>query len=88
MSLKVTTYLIVSQKEKKVKSLSRVRLFVTPWSLPGSSSLGIFQAIVLDGGGGGFAISFSKGSSRPRDWTQVSHIVEDALPSEPPGSLT
>ena len=52
MSLKVTTYLIVSQKEKKVKSLSRVRLFVTPWSLPGSSSLGIFQAIVLDGGGG------------------------------------
>ena len=88
MSLKVTTYLVVSQKEKKVKLLIHVRLFVTPWSLPGSSGLGIFQALVLDGWGWAVAISFSKGSSRPRDWTQVSHIVEDALPSEPPGSLT
>ena len=44
MSLKVTTYLVVSQKEKKVKSLSCVWLFVTPWSLPGPSVHGIFQA--------------------------------------------
>ena len=51
MSLKVTTYLVVSQKEKKVKSLSRVWLFVTPWILPGPSVHGIFQAIVLGGGG-------------------------------------
>ena len=40
-------------------------------SLPGSSVHGIFQARVLEW----VAISFSRGSSRPRDWTQVSLIV-------------
>ena len=37
-------------------------------SLAGSSICGIFQARVLEW----VAISFSKGSYRPRDWTQVS----------------
>ena len=41
-------------------------------SLPGSSVHGIFQAIVLEW----IAISFSRGSSWPRDRTQVSHIVD------------
>ena len=41
-------------------------------SLPSSSVRGIFQAIVLEW----IAISFSRGSSRPRDWTRVSHIVD------------
>ena len=41
-------------------------------SLPGSSVHGIFQAIVLEW----IAVSFSRGSSRPRDRTQVSHIVD------------
>ena len=36
-------------------------------SLPGSSIHGIFQARILEW----VAISFSRGSSRPRDWTQV-----------------
>ena len=40
-------------------------------SLPGSSTHGVFQAKVLEW----VAISFSRGSSRPRDWTQVSRIV-------------
>ena len=40
-------------------------------SLPGSSIHGIFQARVLEW----IAISFSRGSSQPRDRTQVSHIV-------------
>ena len=40
-------------------------------SPPGSSIHGIFQARVPEW----VAISFSRGSSRPRDWTQVSHIV-------------
>ena len=40
-------------------------------SLPGSSVHGIFQARILEW----VAISFSRGSSRPRDRTQVSHIV-------------
>src|SRR5574339_127357 len=41
-------------------------------SLPGSSVHGIFQAIVLEW----IAISFSRGSSCPRDQTQVSRIVD------------
>ena len=41
-------------------------------SLPGSSVHRIFQAIVLEW----IAISFSRGSSRPRDWTRVFHIVD------------
>ena len=41
-------------------------------SLPGSSVHGIFQTIVLEW----IAISFSKGSSQPRDRTQVSCIVD------------
>ena len=40
-------------------------------SLPGSSVHGIFWARTLEW----VAISFSRRSSRPRDWTQVSHIV-------------
>ena len=40
-------------------------------SLPGSSVHGIFQARVLECG----AISFSRGSSWPRDRTCISHIV-------------
>ena len=50
-------------------------------SLPGSSVHGIFQAILLEW----IAISFSRGSSQPRDQTRVSHIVDRRLPSEPPG---
>ena len=41
------------------------------YSLQGSSVHGIFQARVLEW----VAISFSRGSSWPRDWTQVSHIT-------------
>ena len=41
-------------------------------SLPGSSVHGIFQARILEW----IAISFSRGSSQPRDRTWVSHIVD------------
>ena len=41
-------------------------------SPPGSSLHGILQARTLEWG----AISFSRGSSRPRDWTQVSCIPD------------
>ena len=40
-------------------------------SPPGSSVHGIFQTRILDW----VAISFSSGSSQPRDWTQISRIV-------------
>ena len=39
-------------------------------SPPGSSVLGISQARILEW----VAISFSRGSSWPRDWTQISYI--------------
>ena len=54
-----------------MKLLSHVRLFVISWSLPSSSIHGIFQARVLEW----IAISFSRGSSRSRDWTEVSRIA-------------
>ena len=40
-------------------------------SLPGSSSHGIFQAGVLEW----VAVSFSRGSSQPRNWTRVSCLA-------------
>ena len=40
-------------------------------SLPGSTIHEIFQARIL----GWAAISFSRGSARPKDWTWVSHIA-------------
>ena len=57
----------------EVKLLSHVRLFVIPWTvfLPGSIIHGVFQARVLEW----VTISFSRGSSLPRDWTPVSRIV-------------
>ena len=61
-----------TQKVKvKVKSLSRVR-FCDPvdCNLPDFSVHGILQARILEW----IAISFSRGSSQPRDRTQVSHI--------------
>ena len=51
------------------------------YSLSGSSVHGIFQARVLEW----IAISFSRGSSQPRNRTWVSCIQADALLSEPPG---
>ena len=62
----------------KEKLLSCVRLLATPWTVvyqvpPGSSSVhGIFQARTLEW----VAVSFSRRSSQPRDWTQVSYIVD------------
>ena len=50
-------------------------------SLPGSVHE-ILQSRILEW----VAVPFSRGSSRPRDWTQVSHIAGVSLTSEPPGS--
>ena len=60
-------------KEKKVKSLSCVPLFATPWTVAYQAplSMGFFQSRVLEW----VAISFSRGSFQPRDRTQVSLIV-------------
>ena len=51
-------------------------------SPPGFSAHEILQARILEW----VAISFSRGSSQPRDQTQVSQALQaDALTSEPPG---
>ena len=64
----------------KVQSLSRVWLFATSWLdfLPGSSWFPTRLLRPWDFPGKStewVAISFSRGSSQPRDQTQVSHIV-------------
>ena len=75
--------LLKSFKErKKVKSLSHVQLFATPWTvayLPGSSIHGIFQARVLEW----VTTFFSRGYSDPGTedpWSPA--LQEGALPSE------
>ena len=55
------------RSEVKWKSLGRVQLFATPWI----TVHGILQARILEWG----AFPFSRGSSQPRDLTQVSHIA-------------
>ena len=52
----------------KWKSLSHVWLFLTPWLLCPWNSPGKNTGVVL-------VIPFSRGSSRPRNRTQVSHIA-------------
>ena len=60
------------RKKKKVKSLSHVPLYdPVDCNLQGSSIHGIFQARILEW----VAISFSRGSFQPRDWTRVSCIA-------------
>ena len=50
-------------------------------SLPGSSVHGLLQATVQEW----VVISFSRGSSQPRDQTQVSCIAGGLFTTEPPG---
>ena len=53
----------------------------TDCSLPGSSVHGTLQARILEW----VAISFSRGSSRPRDRTWFPILQADSLQSKPPG---
>ena len=61
----------VKESESEVIQLCPTLWDTVDYSLPGSSIHGIFQARILEW----VAISFSRGSSQPRDWTQVSHII-------------
>ena len=70
---------------KKEKESEVTQSCLTLWdpmdySLPDSSVYGIFQARVVEW----VAISFSRGSSWPRDRTRVSCVVGRCLLSEPP----
>ena len=66
-----------------ILSRSRVWLFCDPmdFSPPGSSVRGISQTRILEW----VAISFSKGSSQPRNWTCASCIAGGFFTAEPPG---
>ena len=64
--------MLAKGKEREVAQLCPTFCYSMYCSLPGSSVHGIFQAIVLEW----IAISFSRGSSQPRDQTQVSQIAD------------
>ena len=61
----------------KVKSLSHIQLFVTPWTVAYHAPLvhGIFQARILDW----VAISFSRGASWAMDENRMSCIDRQIL---------
>ena len=57
-------------------------MYKEQWKKRESRSVhGILHARILEW----VAVPFSKGSSQPRDRTQVSHVAVDSLPAEPPG---
>ena len=62
--------------------VTQLYLTLTPWTAAhqASLSMGILQARILEW----VAMPSSRGSSQPRDRSQVSCIV-DSLPSEPQG---
>ena len=67
------TYLTYMQSETETEVAQSCPTLCNPMycSLPCSSIHGIFQARILEW----VAISFSRGSSQPKDWTRVSCIV-------------
>ena len=64
--------LLINSVYMCAKSLSRVRLFVTPWTVAPQAplSMGILQARILQW----VALPSSGGSSQPKDQTRVSYI--------------
>ena len=78
---------VLSKKERKrVKSLSHVRLFVTPvdCSLPGSSVHGILQARVVEWGAIAFSkrklhVSINSFMALPKLWLQGTLVESDRI---------
>ena len=62
--------LLINSVYMCAKSLSRVQLFVTPWTVAPQAplSMGILQARILQ------SLPSSGGSSQPKDQTRVSYI--------------
>ena len=69
--IRINSIWVCRSKMSEVAQLCPALCDPMDYSLPGSSVHGIFQAEILEW----VAISFSRGSSQPRDWTQVSCIV-------------
>ena len=77
--LKELWWFYCTESESEVSQLCPALCDPMDCSLPGFSVHGIFQARILEW----VAISFSRGSSWPRDWTQVSHIVSRCFTGKP-----
>ena len=75
--------LVSTESERKVKSLSRVRLFATPWTVAYQAplSLGFFRQEYWSG------LPFPSPGDLPNPGIEPGSPVlqADALPSEPPG---
>ena len=69
----VTTVVLKLERVLVLSHFSHVQLFMTlqTIALQASLSMGIVQARILEW----VAMPSSRGSSQPRDWTQVSHIA-------------
>ena len=74
----------VSERKVRVKVAQSCLTVCAPvdCNLPGSSVHGVLQARILEW----VAIPFSRGSSHPRNWTQVSRIGGGFFMSEPRGN--
>ena len=70
--------LLMKVRVSEWKSLSRVRLFATPWTI---QIHGILWARILEW----VAFSFSRGSSQPRIKPRSPSLQADSLPTEPQG---
>ena len=83
LAFRISNLYISIVSESEVAQLCPTLFDRMDCSLSGSSIHGIFQARVLEW----ITISFSRGSSRPRNRTWVSALQADALLSGPPGKL-
>ena len=72
-AMKTKDHQILQLKCQWCAVLSCIWLFATPWTVAHQAplSMGILQARILEW----VAMPSSRGSSQPRVWTQVSHIV-------------
>ena len=79
-------WMLCERKRHYFLGHSVVSYSTTPWTVAHQAllSMGILQTRILEW----VAISFSRGSSQPRNQTQVSRAAGDSLPSEPPGKPT
>ena len=68
---------LVCDAHEKWKLISRVRLFPTPWTTSPQNYPGQNTGVG--------SLSFSRGSSQPRNWTQVSRIAGIFFTAEPQG---
>ena len=73
--------IVIHQWWERWKSLSRVRLFVTPWTVACQGPL--FTEFSRQEYWGGLPFPSPRESSRPRDWTHISCVSGTGRPTPP-----